>query len=316
MKKSTYTVNVTPSQKQKRTYEFAKCFVFALLMIAYFNSSAHAKSNIIGEILVHRVSEDETLYDIARNYDVGIEELIYANLGIDPWLPGEGTKVYIPSMHILPSAKCEGIVINKVELRLYYFSKASKTCDPQYALTFPIGLGEDGFETPIGITYVSKKQKNPIWTPPASIKVEKPYLAKIILPGDDNPLGHYAIYLGWPAILIHGTNKPWSVGTYSTHGCIRMYSEDIELLFEKVKIGTKLQVIDEPIKIGYLENELYIEVTPTQEQKVQLDLFGKIIITPNLDVIKRKIINQHSNINEDALDIALQGFQGIPIKIN
>ncbi len=306
-------------QKQKNFYRLTKYFVFALLIVICFDSFAHKyinKSNIIGEILTHRVSEDETFYDIARNYDLGIEELIYANPKIDPWLPGEGASVVIPSMHILPLAKCEGIIINKAELRLYYFSKASKTCNIEHVLTFPIGLGENGFDTPLGVAHVIKKQKNPFWIPPVSIKLEKPYLAEIIPPGDDNPLGNYAIYLSWPEILIHGTNKPWSVGTYSTHGCIRMYPEDIELLFKKVRVGTMVQVIDQPVKIGWFGDNLYIEVALTQEQRFQLDLFGKVIIVPNLDVIKRKIINQYKNVNENALDNALQGFQGIPIKIN
>ncbi|MBL4653809.1 MAG: L,D-transpeptidase family protein [Flavobacteriales bacterium] len=293
-------------------------FIFIISILVSLNSFAqhNFQSRVIGEILIHNVAEEETLYDIARDYDVGIEELIYANLSVNPWLPGVGVPITLPTMHILPHAKCEGIIINKAELRLYYFTNHSMHCDPKYILTFPISIGGAQHSTPIGTTYITKKKKNPFWIPPASIKAKKPYLPKLVLSGDSNPLGQYAIYLGWPQILIHGTNKPWGIGTHNTHGCISMYPEDIKILFEKVKIGTMVKVIDQQIKTAWHKNKLYIELSPTQEQKLQLDSSGKVKKSSYTDKIKDRILNQYKNVHKLKLNSAIQRFQGMPIELN
>jgi L,D-transpeptidase ErfK/SrfK len=281
-------------KKQRSFYNYVETSIFVLLVIVCLNSFAQQNHgpSIVGKIIIHNVIEGESLYDIARNYDVGIEELIYTNLKVDPWIPGVGVPIIIPTMHILPHIKCESIVINKAELRLYYFTGNSKYCNPKYTLTFPISIGGPQHRTPMGITYITKKKKNPFWIPPSSIKAENPNLPGLVPPGDNNPLGEYAIYLGWPEILIHGTNKPWGIGTDNTHGCISMYPEDIKILFGKVKIGTTVQVIDQQIKIAWFNDKLYIELSPTQEQKAQLHSFGKVLVSPEIYRIKKSILSQ------------------------
>ena len=173
---------------------------------------------------------------------------------MDPWIPGENKKLLIPKSHILPFGKRDGIIVNIGDLRLYLF-KEGKIID-----TYPIGIGRSGWETPMGKSKVIKKKKDPIWIPPESIRKEDPSLPKVVAAGKDNPLGNRALYLSMPSYLIHGTNKPYGVGMKVSHGCIRLYPEDIEVLFEYVIEGTKVNIINQQIKAGWKNNKLFIEV--------------------------------------------------------
>ena len=287
--------------------------LFRVYILLCFISCPSRAIDITGELLIYKTKNEETLYDIARRFDLGIDELIYANPKIDPWIPKEGSDLIIPSMHILPSKPHYGIIINKADLRLYFFLENGKL-----ARTFPISIGTLKHETPIGITKIKQKQLNPYWIAPPSMRADNPELPKIIPPGPDNPLGKYAILLEWPNITIHSTNKPWSIGTYSSYGCIRMYSEDAELLFNEAKQNTIVRVVNEPIKLGWLNGDLYLEASPSEEQKIQIDTFGYIFINPKLSQIKSKIISKYERkkIDEEILNKTLKEYRGIPIKIS
>lgn len=221
-------------------------------------------SKLVGEAATYHVQPDDTLYDIARRYDMGVIELLAANPGTDLWKPKEGSILTLPSRYLLPDITPHGIVINIAELRLYYFTNSTTV------MTFPIGIGMEGSDTPEGITMVTAKRKDPVWIPPESIRKEHPDLPAMIPSGSNNPLGEYALNLGWPRIVIHGTNRSWSIGTRSSHGCIRMYPEDIAVLFHVVEKGTKVTVINQPISIGLVAGKIYLEAHPTLTQSAQI----------------------------------------------
>ncbi|MBL27916.1 MAG: L,D-transpeptidase [Rhodospirillaceae bacterium] len=228
------------------------------------------RNDVIGELGVYRTKRDDTLHEVARRFNLGFVELVAANPGVSAWLPGEGTEVVLPTAHILPAVPHEGIVINLPELRLYYFSEDGSV------VTHPVGVGREGWETPLGITKVVRKKAAPAWYPPESIRAEKPELPKVVPAGPDNPLGEYALYFGWPRYLLHGTNKPYGVGRRVSSGCIRLYPEDIEKFFPMVPIGTKVMVINEPLKLGWANGMLYMEVHPRLEQANQIELEGEM----------------------------------------
>jgi L,D-transpeptidase ErfK/SrfK len=211
---------------------------------------------------------EDTLYDLARQYSLGSEELIRVNPGIDPWIPGAGKTVLVPGRLILPNVPHVGIIVNLPEHRLYYFPKPKKKGDPQIFYTFPISIGKMDWHTPLGVTQVIGKQKDPVWYPTASVRAEHiangdPLPAKVPA-GPDNPLGRYAMRLaaGDGTYMIHGTNNPIAVGMAVTHGCIRMYPEDVEALFPLVPVGTPVRIIDEPVKIAWVDGELLLEAHP------------------------------------------------------
>jgi len=235
---------------------------FALILCLPPGRPAVAQSqDIIGKLGVLRTAYEDTLLDIALDHDLGYVELVAANPGIDPWIPGADTKLLLPSAHLLPNAPRRGLVINLAELRLYYFPGDGAA--PQ---TFPIGIGRAGWETPVGVTKVVGRRKDPSSTPPESIRKERPHLPAVIPPGPANPLGRHALDLGWERYVIHGTNNPYGVGRRVSHGCIRLYPRDIEWLFSKVRPGTRVEVVDQPIKFGWSGGDLYMEAHPTQRQ--------------------------------------------------
>ncbi len=215
--------------------------------------------DVIGVVTRYSVAPKDNLSEIARRFDVGIIELLAINPGLSPKTLKTGTVLIIPTMHVLPPIR-EGIVLNLSELRLFYFK------DPTHVMSVPIGIGREGRETPLGITSIIRKRANPVWVPPASIRKELPNLPPIVPAGPDNPLGQYALSLGIPNYAIHGTNKPYSIGKRSSHGCIRLYPEDIAALFIAVNVATPVTIIDTPFKLGWKGSELFLEITPTQLQ--------------------------------------------------
>ena len=198
--------------------------------------------------------------ELGRKYNVGYVEIVAANPGVDPLLPGEGTKVIIPQRHLLPDAPREGIVINLAEMRMY-----SYVDDPNNPISHPIGIGRDGLNTPTGITKVVRKMAGPTWRPTDRMRREKPELPAAVGPGPDNPLGTHALYLGWPQYLIHGTHKPLGVGRRVSSGCIRMYPEDIIQMFRDVPVGTQVNVVKQPIKMAWIDGMLYLEAHAEDE---------------------------------------------------
>ena len=181
-------------------------------------------------------AEEDTLSDIARRFNLGYDEVVNANPGVDPVAArAPARRIVLPTQFVLPDAPHEGIVVNLAALRLYYFPKAAKS-EPRQVITYPIGIGMVGWATPTGTTKIVSKRKDPFWTPPASVRkehaAEGDILPARVPPGPDNPLGAFAMNLGWPSYLMHGTNKPAGVGMRASHGCIRLYPEDIATLFQ------------------------------------------------------------------------------------
>jgi L,D-transpeptidase ErfK/SrfK len=217
--------------------------------------------SVIGAARQHRVGVDETLLDIARMHDLGVNELSELYPDIDMWLPPTDSALLLPSCWILPAARRAGIVINLPELRLYYYPRPDSV-----VATFPVGVGDEETATPVGSFRVTRKIRNPTWHIPP--KLISKYGAREIPPGPRNPLGGYWIELSIPAYGIHGTNFPWSIGWLMTHGCIRLYPEDIEVLFSHVKIGTPVQIVYEPIKIGRMGSRIFLEVHRDIYQRV------------------------------------------------
>jgi L,D-transpeptidase ErfK/SrfK len=229
-----------------------------------------AGSDVIGELRRDEAGEHDTLLDLARRHGLGYEEITHANPGVDPWLPGAGTPVTIPKRKILPMAPREGIVINLPEHRLYWYPPAAPGEQP-VVWTFPVSIGKMDWKTPLGVTRIVSKVRNPTWTPPQSVRDEHAKRGDILPPvvpaGPDNPLGRFAMRLGIPggAYLIHGTNRPAGVGMQVTHGCMRLYPEDIEALFGMVAVNTPVLIVNQPYKWGWHDGELLIEVHPPLE---------------------------------------------------
>ena len=216
--------------------------------------------DIVGESFSVRVRPDDNLSRIGARYDVGLQEMIDANPHVDPKHLRIGQRVTVPAQYVLPPKKYrDGIVINVPELRLYYFSPDGNT-----VATYPVALGREKWRTPIGSTTVVRKAEAPVWRVPKSIrdhvfKTQGELLPLEVPPGEDNPLGDYAIYLGMSGYLIHGTNAPQSVGQLISSGCVRMYNQDVKQLYKQVTVGTPVHIIHYPNKAGWRDGELYLE---------------------------------------------------------
>lgn len=217
-----------------------------------------AGSDIVGALQTAQVASGDNFSTISRRYDVGYYELVESNPEINPDNPRQGTILVIPTRHILPKVPYEGIVINLAEMRLYYFPKNS-----QQVVTVPVGIGRRDWDTPLGVLSIVEKMAKPTWHVPASIRearaLEGVDLPHSVGPGPENPLGEYAMRLSMRTYLIHGTNDPTGVGRRSSSGCIRLYPEDIEHLFNLVSPGTPVRIINQPYKLGWRKNKLYIE---------------------------------------------------------
>jgi len=227
--------------------------------------------DLVGELRIALAREDETLLDIARRHDLGFNEIAAANPGIDPWLPGAGARVVLPTQFVLPPAPRSGIVINLAQMRLFYFPEGSGfPRDRGRVITHPLGVASEFGATPLGGTSVVRKAADPAWRPPPSIRAARAaageLLPEVVPPGPDNPLGRYALYLGFPGYLVHGTNRPWGIGMRVSGGCIRLYPEDIESLYAQVPVGTPVRIIDEPFAVGLRSRAPYVQVFSQPER--------------------------------------------------
>jgi L,D-transpeptidase ErfK/SrfK len=222
------------------------------------------EDSVIGTPFYVKTDAEHTLLDVGRHYGSGYDEMKQANPSVDMWVPGDNQDVLVPDFHVLPDAPRDGLVMNLAEKRLYYYHSATEV------EVFSVGIGREGWETPVGTYSVIEKIKDPTWTPPASIRAEYEKrgetLPAVVPAGPENPLGAYAMRLSNPSYLIHGTNKPWGVGMPVSSGCTRMYPEDIEALFAKVEKGTPVRIVDQPYKIGWRGDQLFLEVNLTEEQ--------------------------------------------------
>lgn len=254
---------------------------------------------VIGVIQGHTVQEGETFLDIARNYGLGFNELEILYPSIDPWIPRVGTRLLIPTQWVLPPTSKQGIVINVPEMRLYLFYPKT-----QLVRSYPIGIGDVDFETPLGTYHVVSRQINPAWTVPKSLR-EK-YGVSFMPPGPDNPLGSRWLGLSRKGYGIHGTDFPWSVGRLVTHGCIRLYPEHMEQLFTQVEVKTPVEILYEPVKVGFKKGDIYLEVHPDPYKKIK-----------NLQEHTRKLLQKMGlleSISPSDMDAALSHADGVPVK--
>jgi L,D-transpeptidase ErfK/SrfK len=290
------------------------------LLCALGAGAAHAASyllppagiDVVGEVKRIRARYEDTFVDLARHYDVGYQELVQANPGVDPWLPGEGVEIVIPTRFVLPGAPRAGIVLNIPEMRLYYYPTPQKGEQP-VVMTFPIGIGREGWTTPLGRSRVTSKQQDPAWYPPASVRAEHAEegdpLPRIVPAGPDNPLGAYALRLSIPGYLIHGTHKPAGVGLRVSHGCIRLFPEDIETMYKLVPVGTQVTIIDQPFKMGWDSGELYLEVHPPLTEDTQRINKGMTAIT---ELLVDSTSERQPNVDWDAVEAIFERADGIP----
>lgn len=282
-----------------------------------FVSPAIAKTydkDYFGETIVHTAVYEDTLIHLARGNGLGYVELRAANPKLDPWIPGAGAKIILPKKHILPDAPRKGIVINLSEMRLFYFKEAGKA-----PITYPISIGREGLSTPQGKTKVVRKKEGPQWRPTKRMREENPDLPEVVQPGPENPLGTHALYLGWPQYMIHGTNKPYGIGRRVSSGCIRMYPESIKELWPQVPVGTSVTVVDQAIKVGWIGDEMYIEVHPNQEQSMAIEedrtLKSYEITSQDMKRIMSKAGEYADQIDWKKVREAVREHRGFPVSV-
>lgn len=272
-------------------------------------------NELVGEIRYVRAKYEDTLIDIARENSIGQDEMVMANPKVDRWLPGRDTLVRLPSQFILPEAPHTGVVVNIPEMRLYFYpgQRAAEV------ITYPISVGRMDWHTPLGTTRIVQKIKDPSWHPPKSIKAEHArdgdFLPNVVPPGPDNPLGQYAMKLGVPGYLIHGVDvdKAYGIGMRVTHGCIRMYPEDVSRLFPEVSVGTPVHLVNQPVKLGWFNNELYMEVSQALDEDV---VDYNTLYRTATSLIAKKTADHPISLNAQALQQELRKPSGIPVQIS
>ena len=223
-------------------------------------------SSIIGSNSTRIIAPGETLMELAVRSSIGFQTLQNANPEVDPWLPDEGTQVIIPGRAIFPDQLAPGLTINLAEMRIFYLPASIKSQEPAF---FPLGIGREGWDTPEGQFSVILKKEAPLWRVPQSIREENPDLPDFVPSGPNNPLGEYWLGLSAPGYGLHGTNRPFGVGRRISHGCIRLYDQDIETLFHSVDPGTPVRIVYQPIKVASFGRELFLEVHPDFLNRLQ-----------------------------------------------
>ena len=275
-------------------------------------NSADSMVGALGKISARH---EDTLPDIARANGLGFREIKLANPGVDTWLPGQGTEIMLPTRYVLPGTPRVGIVLNIPEMRLYYYPPQDTGQAPE-VITHPIGVGRQGWATPYLDTRVIQKKTRPSWYPPESIRKEHAEmgdpLPKRVPPGPKNPLGNYMMRLGMPEYIIHGTNKPFGIGMRVSHGCIRLYPEDIKSLYQQVKLNTPVRIVNQPYKVGRLEDKIYLEAHPYLEEDTEQ-------FEGNLTSVVEMLIDitgeRGYQVDWDLVKTVIAESNGIPVEI-
>ena len=276
------------------------------------NDFSTAKGDdVVGRLAVVRLEKGDTLPDLARHFSLGIDAVSAANPGVDVWVPAAGERVLLPLRFILPDAPRKGIVINLAAMRLFQFRGEGNSTAVS---TYPLGIGTIERPSPVGEMHVTRKMTRPTWHVPASIaedhrKKGDPLPSKV-LPGPENPLGEHALYLSKPTYLIHGTNKPASIGLRATNGCIRLYPEDVKKLYDTTPVKTPVRIVNQPYLLGQSNGMLYMEVhgRPEDLDTAELDKF----------FMKLRSIERETGRQADRAKIkkALAEARGIPVPIS
>jgi len=238
--------------------------------------------------------------DIVRNFGLGYNELSLLYPKMDPWIPEPGQNLLIPTQWVLPSTKFHGLVINLPEMRLYHFL-------PKIGMvsTYPVGIGDIGWETPVSEGRVTHRQVDPTWVIPKPLRAK--YGITSVPPGPNNPLGKYWLGLSQEGYGIHGTNFPWGVGRLVSHGCIRLYPEHIVLLFEKVSVNTPVEIVYEPVKIGFRDQNIFMEVHP--------DIYNRIPDLQAQTLSRLHELDILSHVSFSLVKNALEKQSGLPVRV-
>ncbi len=261
------------------------------------------EEDVIGAVGTRIVKPGETLIEMAREHDIGFNAIAAANPGVDPFVPTPGTPLTIPTAWILPRAGAPGtLVVNVSEMRLYFFRRSGGA-----PLTFPIGVGMDEWKTPLGTFTVVSKVTDPAWYPPASIRREDPELPARVPPGPDNPLGTHALRLSSRSVLIHGTDAPYGVGRKASHGCIRLYPEDIPRLFDVVPLKTRVILVREPLKVGLWRGRVHVEAHDDPEARLDLRAEASRLLSER---------GLAARVDTRRLDAALEERRGVPVDVS
>ena len=288
---------------------------YAPVRAAVFYTLENPGDSMVGAMETIQARHEDTLPDIARANGLGFTEIKLANPGVDTWLPGQGTEIMLPTRYILPGAPKVGIVLNIPEMRLYYYppQDAGRASE---VITHPIGVGRQGWATPYLDTRIIQKKTRPSWYPPESIRKEHAEmgdpLPKRVPPGPKNPLGNYMMRLGMPEYIIHGTNKPFGIGMRVSHGCIRLYPEDIKSLYRQVTLNTPVRIVNQPYKVGRLEDKIYLEAHPYLEEDTEQ-------FEGNLTSVVEMLINitgeRGYQVDWDLVKTVIAESNGIPVEI-
>lgn len=265
--------------------------------------------DVVGAVREMYAGFDDTFVAVGRQHGLGYEELIAANPGVDPWLPGDAVRLLLPTLFVLPDAPRQGIVLNLAEMRLYFYTAGA-------VQTFPVSVGRIDADTPVGTTRVVDKVRDPVWYPPPSIIAEHKErgddLPRIVPPGPENPLGKFAMQLGIPGYLIHGTNRPAGIGMRVTHGCIRLQPDDIEALFDQVPRGTPVHIVNQPYKMGWVGDTLFLEVHRAFEDDHTHVERG---MTAIVELFVKATQERPANVDWDRVQQAFEEARGLPVPI-
>lgn len=291
-----------------------KTALIALMLMAPFTARAEYPLPYMGEMQEIRAKYEDTFVYLARDYGLGFVEMRAANPALDPWIPGAGAEIVLPTQFILPDAPHKGVVINLPEMRLYAYVNGDKA-----PTTYPIGIGREGLDTPLGVTKIVRKAEGPIWTPTPRMRREKPDLPAQMGPGPENPMGTHALYLGFPLVAIHGTNRAFGIGRRISSGCIRLYPEDIIALYNSIPVGTQVTVVNQPIKLSWIGEQLFIEAHPEVDQAIRMEETGEIVSAKLSDTDMARIIKAAGSYKErlrwPAIRKAVKERRGYPIAI-
>lgn len=269
--------------------------------------------DVVGQVQLHTAVYEDTFADLGEKYGVGYLGMVAANPGVDAWLPKPGTEIVLPTRFVLPPGPRVGIVINVAEFRLYYYPKGRDV-----VITYPIGIGREGWNSPIATTKVIAKVPHPTWTPPASIRAEHAadgdVLPAVVKAGPDNPLGPFKFVLGLPGYLIHGSDKQFGVGTRTSHGCFRLYNNDVLALADVVPVGTPVRIVDEPYKFGVSGSKVYLEAhAPLDAKGEPTDEDSNSAVLAALT--KREGEGANRNLDWDLVRNVVSAEDGVPVEV-
>jgi len=256
---------------------------------------------VVGEEKAHLIEPGQTLHDVAYLHRLGFDAIQRLNPEVDPWIPPVGTVVRLPTRYALPPAEAEGLVINLPEMRLYDFTGSGPV------RVHAVAVGDPTDPTPIQEFRIGTKSIDPIWNVPKSILAEKPHLPPRVQPGEDNPLGTRWMTLGESSYGIHGTNVRWSIGRNSTHGCVRLYEDEMQQLFDRIEQGTRVALIYEPYKWGTNGKGLFLEVHPDIYGHFPDRLAAALTLPRRLGVLDR--------IDLDRVWTAVERSEGVPVLV-